>query len=128
MPETEDRDTILDTLHGIAQGRFVREVTEQMQALVKEMNRVAELGGGKPKGKLVLTLNLALDRGIMSVEPAIKITTPNPIRALTIMYPTADGRLTKNDTRQGMLALGEGKDVSTRVDVRDIRERQANDR
>lgn len=122
--------SLTEVLEVLGQGRFVEEATAQLRGLVKEMNRVAEIGGGKPKGKLTITLSLGLDRGIFDLEPSIKITTPASVRARTIMYSTADGQLSKNDTRQGFLPLAEAKDVSTRGavrDVRDIRERQANE-
>lgn len=132
--DDQQEETLVDTLKGIAQGRFVEEATDQMRTLVKEMNRVASIGGGKPKGKLVITLNLTLDRNVFDLEPSIRVTTPAAVRARTVMFSTADGRLLKQapPSPQQQLALGEGqrdvKDVSTRADVRDIRERQANDR
>jgi hypothetical protein len=124
--ETAGKDaTIVDTLAGLMQGRFVEEATEQMRVLVKEMNRCAEVGGGKPKGKLVITINLTLDRGIFALEPSAKTVSPSPARALTIMYSTADGRLQKNapPSQQHSLPLSESKDVSTNTDVRDINPR-----
>jgi hypothetical protein len=121
--ETAGQDaTIIDTLAGLLQGRFAEEATEQMRGLVKEMNRCAEVGGGKPKGKLVITINLHLDRGIYALEPSVKATSPSPARALTIMYSTPDGRLVKNapPSPQHSLPLSESKDVSTTTDVRDV--------
>lgn len=125
MPKDEQDATIIDVLGGLGQGRFVEEATAKLRELVKEINRVAEVGGGKPKGKIILSLTLGLDRGIFDVEPSIKITTPATVRARTIMYSTPDGRLTKNDFRQGQLALEEAKDVSTRAAVRDVRDFRA---
>jgi hypothetical protein len=114
------RASLSDLLLEISQGRFHEEATAALTQLVKEMNRVADVGGGKPKGKLVLTINFMMDRGIMEVDPGVKITTPATPRARVIMYTTPDGRLSKNDTRQGMLDLDTAKDVSTAGAVREV--------
>jgi hypothetical protein len=70
-----------------------------------------------------VSFKLVLDRGIMEVEPAIQTKSPANVRARSLMYPSADGRLSRNDTRQGTLALAESQDVST-AEVRDIRSMQ----
>lgn len=123
--------SIVDVLTGLGGGRFVEEATAQLKTLVKEMNRVAESGGGKPKGKIVITLALGLDRGIFDLEPTVQVKPPSTVRARTIMYSGVDGRLSKNapPSNQHQLPLSEAKDVSTRSDVRsvDFRRAAAND-
>jgi hypothetical protein len=122
MPDEQEGQerSLAQVLKELGGGSFHREASEALATLVKEMWRVAEAAGGKPKGKLVLTLNLSLDRGIMDLDPSVKVTTPATIRARTIMYPGPDGRLSRNDFRQGALALENARDVST-APVRDIR-------
>jgi len=112
--------TFADLIRSLGSGRFHDEATEGLSMLVKEMTRVAESSGGKPKGQLTLTIKLQLDRGVMDLDPSITIKTPATVRARTLMYPSADGRLTRNDTRQGMLELEAAKDVSTVTDIRSV--------
>lgn len=120
----DERRSLADVLLALGNGSFHEEATEALSSLVKELARVAEASGGKPKGKLVLTINFQLDRGIMDVDPSVKVTQPATVRARTIMYPAPDGRLSKNDLRQGMLALEQARDVG-HGKVRDIGDRQA---
>jgi hypothetical protein len=119
--------SLANVLVGLGQGRFHDEATEALQRLVKEMNRVAEAGGGKPKGKLVITLDLMLDRGIFELNPGVKVTTPATVRARTIMFSTPDGQLSKNDLRQGTLGLEGAKDVGF-GEVKDFRAAQAGEK
>lgn len=122
MPDQQEgqEPSFAQMLRDLGGGSFHREATEALASLVKEMWRVAEATGGKPKGTFDLKIKFVLDRGIMDVDPAVKITAPATVRARTIMYPTPDGRLSRNDLRQGQLALEGARDVST-APVRDIR-------
>jgi hypothetical protein len=108
-------------IEGLSRGSLNDEATDQLRELVKEMTRIAETSGGKPKGKLVLTINLMLDRGIMDVDPKLTVTRPTPVRARSVMYALADGRLSKNDVRQNELALSSGGVKDGTPDVKDIR-------
>lgn len=121
MPDNEVQEySLAEVLKQLAQGRFHDEATAALSGLVKEMMRVADISGGKPKGAFVLTIKMSLDRGILDLDPAVKVTAPATVRARTIMYPSPDGRLRRNDINQTALALSESRDVST-TDVRDIR-------
>jgi hypothetical protein len=71
MPQDPNAATFANMLVGLGQGRFHDEATEALQTLVKEMNRVAD-SGGKPKGKLTVTLALKLDRGVFELDPSIR--------------------------------------------------------
>lgn len=125
MPPTNEG--FASTLSAINGGDFEEEATEALRELVQRIQHVAERGGGKPKGKIVLTLTIKQDRGVMEIEPDLKLVTPGLVRNRTIMYGTPDGRLVDSDPRQTSLALGPAKDVSTRGVV-DIRQAQAGDR
>lgn len=120
MPEISDtpaNDNFAEFIRSISSGAFHDEATEALKTVVREIVRVAEASGGKPKGKLVLTINMQMDRGVMDVNPDVKITTPSTVRARSIMYPTRDGGLSRTDQRQ--LALPGVRDAMP--DVRDIR-------
>jgi hypothetical protein len=122
MPEQLETEkySLADQLKTLGAGRFDEEATQAVRELVRAMTRVAETSGGKPKGQIVITLKLQLDRGVFDMDPAIKVTTPATQRARTIFYAMPDGRLSKHDHRQTELALSGARDVST-ADDRPIR-------
>lgn len=127
MPPTNEKEGFTATLRAIGGGSFEAEATEALRELVQRIQYVAERGGGKPKGKIVVSLTIKQDRGIMEIEPDIRVVTPGVVRNRTIMYGTPDGRLVDSDPRQTSLALAPAKDVSTHGVV-DIRQAQAGDR
>jgi len=107
-------------LADFARGSLDDEITDQLTELVREMTRISETSGGKPKGKLTLSVEFVLDRGVMDVNPKLNVTRPTPLRARAVMYPTRDGGLSSQDESQHRLALsGEVRDVSP--DIKDIR-------
>jgi hypothetical protein len=81
------------------------------------MNDQARAHGGKPKGKLTVSLALRLDDGIVEVVPAVKAEPPKAPRRRTILYPQADGSLTPNNTKQLDMEFEKGpaRDASVAV-------------
>ena len=120
MPEQRSDEAMFsDFVRTMTRGALDEEATAEMQELVKEMTRIAETSGGKPKGKLVLTVNFSLDRGVMDVDAKVTIARPARVRARTIMYPQRDGSLSKEDESQGRLFAGEVKDgIPNASDIR----------
>lgn len=98
--DKEAPPSLTDVIKACGGGAFHDEATAELQALVKDIRRVAETIGGKPRGMLTLKLKLTLDRGIFDVEAGIAVTSPAVIRARTIMYDAEDGSLFKNEQRQ----------------------------
>lgn len=113
-------ETFADFLKGVGRGEINEEATELLHQLIKEVERIAATSGGKPKGKIVITLQAQSDRGMIDISTDVKATMPSKVRAREVMYATRDGRLTKHDPRQTQLALGA-------KDVLDIKKRQAGD-
>lgn len=114
-------ESFSEFLAHIARGAVDAELTNQLKELVVEMQRVEVTAGGKPKGKVSIVIGFSLDRGVFEIDPRISVTKPSPIRARTVMYGTRDGRLTKQDERQGEFALPAGEVKDGMPDVRDIR-------
>lgn len=106
-------------------GGFNQEVTDAMAQVVREINRVFAAGGNaKPKGKITIAIAMTLDRGVMDINPDVKISLPAVVRSRTIRYPLSDGRLSETDPRQlELLNAGEKGDVRS-VAVTDIRSAQ----
>lgn len=116
---TRSEDMFSDLVRTIARGALDEDATVQLKELVKEMTRVGETTGGKPKGKITLTITFVLDRGVMDVDPRLSVVRPTPVRARSILYPQRDGGLSKEDVRQGRLFAGEVRDgVPNASDIR----------
>lgn len=112
-PAGADFQQLLGTLED---GRLVQDVTDQLRELVGAMQRHAVQTGGKPTGRLTLTLNLKLDSGIFEVQASSAVVQPKPIRGRSILYGTRDGLLSPNNPRQlefGLGAAGPVRDVAT---------------
>lgn len=104
--------TFTTFLGEVEDGRLAGELTEQLRELVGGLRRYEQHAGGKPKGKLVLTLNVKLDGGIYEVVGDVKIATPKPPRMRSIMYATRGDDLSAQNPRQ--LELGvEARTVAT---------------
>lgn len=140
MPETNQQtpETFATMLARMNGGIIDEQATRELKKLVDELTQAARNTGGKPKGKLVLTINFKLDRGAMDVEAKTIMTGPAKELTRAIMYPTRDGLLSENDTRQYSFDMAgkAHKDVSTPgasnirslPDFKDIKSAQANDR
>lgn len=126
MPDDITPQDTLDFAHmlkGLGSGSFNDDATSELIDLVKTMRaNAASLGGAKQKGKLKVEIALTLENGLMIVDPKMSVTTPTIARQITIMYPTLDGRLSKqpDNGAQQRLALSSAKDVST-PDLRAVR-------
>lgn len=119
--QTEPRN-LAELLQDISGGDFHNAATNKLTDLVATMKEVERNQGGKPKGRLTITLSLELDRGMIEIDGSVKVSEPSTVNGRTFMYGNPDGTLVKEDPRQHALALGAGE---SRDGVPDIRERQA---
>lgn len=84
-------------------GRLNAELADKLRETVATLtNHVAE-HGGKPKAKLVLTLDIKLAGGVFAVEPTYKLTLPEPPRTATVFWATPGNGLSLNNPKQGHL-------------------------
>ncbi len=88
----------------LAKGTLDAELTLALTDLVKAIN-----DHGK-KGSITLTLSLKpeVQNGevkMISIKPDVKVSSPQPQRLSSIMWPTYDGDLLRNDPDQGTLDL-----------------------
>ena len=97
----------------LAKGTLDAELTQALTDLVKAIN-----DHGK-KGSITLTLSLKpeVQNGevkMISIKPDVKVSSPQPQRLSSIMWPTYDGDLLRNDPEQGTLDLKEVDTEQTR--------------
>lgn len=62
--------------------------------------------GGKPKGKLVLTLDFKLEGSAFEIKPSIKKDLPVPPRATAYLWSTGDSLLTPVNPKQMQMFSG----------------------
>lgn len=86
-----------DTLRDVRAGEVIDDLTAKMQELVQA---VQSTGGA---GSLTLTLNVAPAKGsseIVVVKDTIKLKKPEISSKGTIMFPTVEGNLQRNNPNQ----------------------------
>lgn len=91
-------------------GQLQADLTKALSELVATISNEAADRGGKPKGKLTLSIALQLDHGAFDVVCDIKVAAPKCVRARSIFFATPDNNLTREHPRQQMLPL---HDVAT---------------
>jgi hypothetical protein len=118
--------TFAETVASVARGEINDDATKELRALVAEMMRLERTAGGKPKGKITLTISLKLDRGVFETEASTKVTYPPKVQPRAMLYVQADGGLSEHNPHQGSLDLGGPRDVSTAAatNVRSITDRR----
>lgn len=122
-----------ELISGMSHGETDAIASKELTALVSEMQKLEGTVGGKQKGQLTVKVSFSLERGILDTTAEVTVKRPPKVRPRAFLYPTRDGSLSEEDTRQGRLDLSDAKDVSTPggAAVRDISDRRmaaANDK
>lgn len=126
-----EKDSFAGLIGSITHGAVNDAATADLRALVAEMQRIARNDGGIPKGRIVLSVSLALEKGAFDLRADVKAVYPQKAKPRALLYATKEGGLSEHDQHQ--LSLGMPKDVSTAAatKVRDISDRRmaaANDK
>lgn len=105
-------------LQQIGDGDCHRQISQDLQQLVKTIQLRSKEQAKAVAGKLTLTLSISGEDDLIDIAYDIKTTEPKPRRPRTTMWVDKSGNLTQQNPRQTMLGL---KDVSkTRAPVRDV--------
>lgn len=127
MPEelktlTVDQKSALLLLHAISDGTFMAEVSDRVAELTKDMTKLAEATGGKHKGKVTISVEFLLDRGVYEVTADVMVREPKRVRGRSFLYGLPGGGLSPQNPNQLSLPLP-AREVSTAhaADVRVIR-------
>jgi hypothetical protein len=128
-------NSFAEIISQVSHGAINDEATNELKALVAEMMRCARDVGGKPKGKIVVTLSLALEKGIFDVYGSVKAQMPAKVQPRAILYAAKNGLLSENDQRQYAFEMPP-KDVTSEAatsvrsiaSITDHRMAKANDR
>lgn len=96
-------------LKTLEDGTLHEELSEKLAGLVVFLQQYAAAVGGKPKGRLTLSLELKLDRGLFEIDADVVVKEPKTIRGRSVLYGAADGSLSPHNPQQ----IDAFRDVST---------------
>jgi hypothetical protein len=104
MSSNDSKTAFSQQIANLAKGTLDAELTEALSDLVKAIN-----DHGK-KGSISLTLSLKpeVQHGevkMIAIKADVKVSSPQPQRLSSIMWPTYDGDLLRDDPEQAQLDL-----------------------
>lgn len=86
-------------------GSLHSELTDALRDLVATLSDEARDRGGKPKGKISLSIELKLDSGVIEANTEFKVAKPKSVRSKTIFWATPENNLTRSNPKQQELPL-----------------------
>lgn len=89
-----------ELLASIGDGSLEDDLSSIVIALTDKIRELGENAGGKPSGKIKLTVAFKYDRGIFEVDADVAVTEPKTVRPRTLMYPIRGGGLSRNNQGQ----------------------------
>lgn len=93
-------NTFAEALGLLEDGQLAADLTEAHGDLLAALNNAVLDGARKAKGKLVLTLDYALEGGTVEINAAIKASAPKAPRARTILWTDDHHNLSRTNPRQ----------------------------
>jgi hypothetical protein len=120
-----EQRTVAMLLAHMEEGQFNQDASDALRDLVAKLNDAAVNRGGKPVGKLVITLDFKLDDGIIETRSDYKVTAPKTSRRKTIMWATPNNNLTPDNPRQISMNF---RDVNKGSTIRTISDDTTDDR
>ena len=98
--DTLNLATLLDTLED---GQLRVDLEKALAEIIVAMNQKVQDHGGVATAALGIALKFKLDSGAVEVEADFKAKLPEQQRHRTILWTTADNKLTKANPRQQQL-------------------------
>jgi hypothetical protein len=99
--------TFADFVRMLEHGDLHQELGTMLQELAAAMENHAAENGGKAKGKLTLSVDFRLEKGIYEIEADPKVTLPKSKRGRTVAWGTPENYFSPQDPRQ-MTMFGRG--------------------
>lgn len=105
-------------LSALSDGEAHGQLSQEMYDLVRKLQEMAHLKGGKAKGMLTLKLGFVVNTtGVCAVAYDIDVKQPKKPKSDGIFWATKDGNLSPHNPKQQMLPL---RDVSNPTEVVDL--------
>lgn len=99
---------ILAQLEG---GAFNDQLSREVQGLIADMSDHAKVYGGSAKGKISLSIDVTLDKGVFEISAEKKITAPKERKSKSIFWADKDNNLTEENPRQRRFDFNGGDNV-----------------
>ena len=92
--------TFSDFIRMLEHGDLHQELGGNLQEIAAALENHAMENGGLAKGKLTLTLDFKLEKGIYEISAKPKVTLPEPKRSRTIAWGTPENFFSPQDPKQ----------------------------
>jgi len=106
-PEEKSLRSFTQFMTSLNYGKTHDELTDKVQEIVADLSEYRGDFGGKPKAKLIITLDFSLDDHLVEVSPTIKTKLPDRPKGKSMYFVTPENRLSREDPRQHKLPLDE---------------------
>ena len=80
-------------------GSFHDECSEELRKLALKLREHAE-SNGNAKGKMVITLDFVIEKGLLVISPNLDVKAPKAKRKSDIMWITSEGNLSAENPKQ----------------------------
>lgn len=98
MPDnTKSFAVVLSSLDG---GAFNDKLSRDVQNLIADMSDHAQISGGNARGKVAVTLDVKMEKGIIQITAESKITAPKEPKSVSIFWADKDNNLTEENPKQ----------------------------
>lgn len=84
-------------------GEFHGELSDALQEINAKLSQHVLAYGGKPKGKLTITVDFTLDKGVFEITGDYTVKLPKAPRGKTVAWSTAENRFTPQNPKQMQL-------------------------
>lgn len=83
----------------LEEGSFTDEASDELRKLSIKLREHAETNGSA-KGKMIITLDLQVDKGLLIIQPNLEIKAPRARRKSSVMWITEAGNLSPENPKQ----------------------------
>lgn len=98
--EARNLAAVLATLED---GRLHGDLSDASREMISTLHDVAANARGKAKGKITITLDYAVEDGVVELRADFTTKTPKLPRQKTVLFATPDNNLTRRDPKQPSL-------------------------
>jgi hypothetical protein len=99
-------------LANLEDGQLNQDISDQITDMVARIHDAYRDQGGKPAGKLTLSIGFKLDGGVIEAAATFKVEMPKEARPKTILWATRGNKLTRSNPRQQELGLNKLRTVT----------------
>lgn len=106
---TEKAKSFALTLAALDSGAFNDQLSREVQDLIGDMSNHAMTTGGHAKGKVSISMEISLDKGVFTISADKKISAPKEPKSNSIFWADKDNNLTEENPKQRRFDFDDGK-------------------